>query len=586
MKKALILFLLMLFMLHSIFAEEKIEQFEKEIKKIKNRVSPSLVKVVSENHKKYVATGIAISPDMILTSTLITRHAFDKIYIETISGRRFNAKILGEDRRYSLILLKLDKKVMKPIMITSKLDIGDWIALVGVFYNKFPSIFQGIVSSVSDQEMILNAPVFPGASGGAVVNKKGELVAVIRGRFAIAVEPDIAIIDREGELILRTPKMTNKNLCYAVPAEKVMEIATKLEKHGKVKRGWLGVSIRSKKDGQTVQINTIFDQSPAQLAGLKKNDVVISIDGKSIKAASDVSRIIRAIPPGKVVRIQVLRNEKPKIIQVKIGESRPIRKHYQVGDFRIRVLESPLVVSEIQGKFPQAKNFVLYSRGSKKLGIDVMEITSELAKRFKVKEGYGLMISKVYPKSAAYKTGLIEGDIIVSANHEPIRTLLDIQNRLRKLETREAVHIDIYRDGKFMTFNIIPDMVKDDYLNWREFLSKSDFFSRYLYNSYSIGFKNLLRQQLGMIKAKINRLNKSGIRISTVEMRKLENDVNLLKKKLEETYQRELKRIQEVRKRIGEESKKFRNEGAVILKEIEQIKKKLKKEKKSDKETL
>jgi serine protease Do len=566
----------MLVMTHSVFSEERIDQFEKEIKKIKNQVSPSLVKVISENHKKYVATGIAIASDMILTSTLITRHTYDRIYIETISGQHHNARILGEDRRYSLILLKLDKQVMKPIRTTSRLDIGDWIALVGVFYNRFPSIIQGIVSSVSDQEMILNAPVFPGVSGGAVVNKRGELVAIIRGRFGIAVEPDISIVDHEGELILRTPKMTNKSLCYAVPVEKVLEIARTLEKHGKVKRGWLGVSIQSINNGGTVRIKTIFEQSPAQIAGLRKNDVVVSIDGNRIRETSDVSRIIRGLSPGKEVKIQVLRNEKPKSIRVKIGESRPAKKHYQAGDFRIRVSESPLVISEMQGRFPQAKNFVLYRRGSKKLGVDVMEITSELARRFKVKEGYGLMISKVYPKSAAFKTGLIEGDIIVSANQKPIRTLLDIQNRLTELEKGEVIRIEIYRDGKFRTFSIIPDMVKDEYENWRDFLSKSDFFSRYLYNSYSIGFKNVLKRQLGLLKTKINRLNKGGERISKAEFKKIENDINLLKKKFEETYNRELKRIQILRRHISEESKLFRNEGAIILKELEQIREKLK----------
>jgi len=585
MKKTIILFLFIPVLVSSIFSEQKIEQFEKEIKWIKDSVSPSLVKVISENHRKYIATGIAIASDLILTSTLITRHVFDKIYIETIEGRRFNAKILGEDRRYSLILLKLDQDIMKPIKKSSKLDVGDWIALVGVFYNKFPSIIQGIVSTISDQGMILNAPVFPGASGGAVVNKKGELVAVIRGRFGIAMEPDISIIDHEGELILRSPKLRNKNMCYAVPIQKVMEIAGKLEKHGKIKRGWLGVSIQSKKAGRMVRISAVFDNSPARKAGLKKNDVVLSIDGNRVKDSSDVSRIIRSIPPGKVVKINVLRNEERKTMQVKIGEAKPM-KYYQVGDFRIRISESPLGISEMYGKLPQPKDFVFYRRGSKKLGVDVMEITAELARRFKVREGYGLMISKVYQKSPAQKTGLSEGDIIARANDKPVRTLSDIRNALNEIGDRESIQIGFYRDGKFKKVSIIPDVVKDEYVGWREFLSKSDFFSRYLGDSYSSRFNNILRQQLRKLRAEISRMNQSTKNISERELKKIEIEINLLKKKLEETYQRELKRIQEDQKRISEESKKFRNEEDDMLKELEKIKKKLMKKKKTDKETI
>jgi C-terminal processing protease CtpA/Prc len=364
-----------------------------------------------------------------------------------------------------------------------------------------------------------------------------------------------------------------------------LEIAGKLEKHGTVKRGWLGVSIQTERAGKTVRIKAIFDQSPAQMAGLKKNDVVISIDGNRIKQTSDVSRIVRSISPGKVVQVKVLRDNKPKAIRVKIGES-GLKKHYQVGDYRVRVSESPLVISEMYGKLPQAKNFILYRRGSRKLGVDVLEITGGLAKTFHVREGYGLMISKVYPKSAALKSGLREGDIIVSAGRHPVRTLQDIRKRLNELRRGDAIRIEYYRKGKSGVLNIIPDRVKDEFLNWREFLSKSDFFSRYLYDSYSSGFKNLLQQKLKELKIRISRLTEKSSRISERELKQIEGDIGLLKKRLEEIYQKELMRIQNIRKRISEENRKLMSEGADILKDLERIKEKLTKKKETDRENI
>ncbi|MCK4829558.1 PDZ domain-containing protein, partial [bacterium] len=429
-----------------------------------------------ENHKKYVATGIAIADDMILTSTLITTRAYDKIYIKTINGKQYNADIIGRDSKHAIILLKLKEKVLTPMRRSYELEVGDWIALVGVFYNKFPSIFQGIVSSLTEKEMILNAPVFPGASGGAVVNKKGELVAVIRGRLRIAMEPDISIIDHKGELILHSPKLRNKNLCYAVPIKKVMEIANQIKEYGHVKRGWLGIYIRSDKTGREAKITYVVKGSPAESAGLQKYDIVISINGKKIKKYSDVSRIIHSIHPGKKVKINVLRNQVPKTIRVQIGEVQP-KKYYEFGNFRITLPRSPMIIPEFDGTFPQAKNFTLYRKGSKKLGVDVIEITTGLAKKFKIKEGYGLMISKVYEKSSAEKAGFSEGDIIIQANKKPLKTFTDIRNTLNELNEKEPIKLVFYRDGKRRSMNMIPDIINDEFVDWNEFLSRSDIFS-------------------------------------------------------------------------------------------------------------
>ena len=83
---------------------------ENEIKIVLDRVSPSLVKVVAENARKYVATGIALEDELVITTSLITRHPFEKISVEDIKGETIAAIIVGQDNRSGLTLLRLDKK--------------------------------------------------------------------------------------------------------------------------------------------------------------------------------------------------------------------------------------------------------------------------------------------------------------------------------------------------------------------------------------------------------------------------------------------------------------------------------------------
>lgn len=541
----------------SLGSEQKITEFEKEIKQIKNMVSPSIVKVVSENQKKYVATGIAIAGDLVLTSTLITRHHYDKIYIQTVQGQQVDAKILGRDRRHSLIVLKLKDKVLKPVKISTEPDVGDWIALVGVFYDKFPSIIQGIVSSLSEEEMILNAPVFPGASGGAVVNKHGELVAVIRGRFGIAIDPDISIIDREGELILHSPRMQAKNLCYAVPAEKVMEIALQIKKYGKVQRGWLGIFFQSDKKGRKGVITFVAQGSPAEKAGLKKDDIILSIDGRDIEQSSEISRIVQQLPPGRVAQFRVLRDRSPRTVPVKIGFPRTVNQ-YDLDGMRIRIPEPSLMIPEFNGKLPQAQNFILYRKGSRSLGIDMMELTPELADKFNIKEGFGLMIAKVYENSAAGRAGMEEGDIIVRADQSRMRTLSDIRKKLGELEEKKPLLVEFYRDGQARSLSIEPDVLSERHSGWNDFMSKFDMFSRYLGEAFSNRYQKVLKIQLNELRKELNRLKSENHKISSEDLGRIEAEIEVVKRKLKEFYHREMTRIQEEEKRIDQENQKVK----------------------------
>ncbi len=468
MKKIVIIIFIMFLVLHSLEATsptvstETIAGFEKEVKGVLSKVSPSIVKVISQNHRKYVATGIVYDKEHIVTSMVLTRYPYNHIYVRTDKGQEYPAQVVGKDKGTSLLVLKIGKNSLTPIKQTQSFETGDWIALVGSFYKKFPAIQQGILSSSSEDGVILNAPVAPGASGGAVVNKKGELIGVIRGRFGYAMEPDMTFKDHSSEVLVRSPRNKSKELCFAVPTAKVKRIVDDLITYGEIKRGWLGVSIIA--TGGQVEVEKVVHSSPAELCGIQKGDIILSIDKATIRSASDVIRVVRSLRPGQKINIKILRNDNEKLLTATIGEA--ANKDFDISIVRYPQLNSytrptptdtPATIPETWQSIPRLENFIFNMSGAWNLGIELVTLTPELANAFKVKEGYGLMISKIHDNSAAAGAGLEAADIITAVDGQDVKRITDLRRALAKVKKEgQAVVLKYYRQGKPAEKKVIP----------------------------------------------------------------------------------------------------------------------------------
>ena len=560
--KKIIIFLLMLFVLFFVvFPQKGIDTFEKEVKGILNNVSPSIVKVVSENHKKYITTGIAIEKNLVLTSALIIHHPYDKIYIKTVDGKKYSVKVIGKDKTSSLVLLKLKSNVLKPIKKALNYELGNWISLIGVFYNNFPSIFQGIISSVSNDEIILNAPVVPGASGSAVVNKKGELIAVVRGRFGFSYKPDLLFKDYDSEIVFEGLKSRNKDLCYAIPIERVVKIVEQLKKYGKVKRGWLGVYIVSnKKDGSQI-VNSVVKASPADKAGIKNRDVIVSIDSKRIKKYKDITNIVKALSPGKVIKIEVKRDNRLKVLKVKIGELKEKKdydyKYYYKYDKFKKGFTDLFEIPEISSSLPFNRKFTINIKGSRRLGINIIEITPELATKFNVRQGYGLMISKIDKGSAAKKGGLKVGDIIIRANNKKTRTTSDIRKVLYSLEDKEPVLLELYRDKKMKKIKIIPEKDEKYRFYWDSFMDNM----KKIPLEVSEKVKDNVYKDMEELKKKMMEFKRQSLeKIKEEDLEKIREEIEEVKKIAKESYIKGLKKLKEDMKKMEKEEKKMKKE--------------------------
>jgi serine protease Do len=527
-----------------------ISKLEAEIKGILNTVSPSILKVVTENHRKNFATGIAISPNHVISNINIVKRPYKYVYVETVKGKKFAAKVVGKDSASSLILLKINENALTPIKYARAYEVGDWIALVGAFYKEFPSIYQGILSSESEEQLILNAPVVPGSSGGAAVNKKGELIGVIRGRVGFAVSPDYTFRDHSGEIRIEIPKNLHKDLCAAVPVVKVLDIYQDLKKFGKVRRGWLGVSMGEFKDGR-IQITEVVKNSPADKAGIRKGDFIKKINGKTIKTTGDVVKIVREFKPEQKVKMELTRENKSQSALVVIGELKEGKRmaawSYKFPSTRGADVPFP----EYRQALPVLENFVYRIGGSRILGVEVAPLTPELAKEFSIEQGTGLMVTRVHKATTAEKAGLRPADIIVKVDNQRINNNNDLRKVLDELEDNKAVLVELYRKGEMKKIKVVPDK----------------------------------RQGFGFIFERFRDTMKDiNIRMEEEEKKKIEEQARKEYEKLRQIRKKYLKEVEMIKQRELEKYKlqmqKMFKEQEKMRIEIEKLKQELEKEKK------
>lgn len=551
MKKILFVLYIILILFIRLNSTEKIVKFEREIKGALKEISPSLVKVVTENHRKYIATGIAVERDLIVSNIKVIGHPYTKIYVVTVKGEKYGVKVVGKDKVSSLILLKSDKNVFRPVKKGKKGEIGDWIGLVGAFYKEFPFLNQGIISSQTDTKLILNGTVVPGSTGGAVVNKKGEFLGVIRGAFGFRIFPQYIFKDNSTELKIMPPVKKQENLCIAVPAGRVFRVVKDLKKFGYVKRGWLGVNISGSKEG-FVKVDYVTKNSPADSGGIQKGDYILKVAGKSIKHSQGLADKIQEMSPGDKVIVNVRRKGKGKNIKVVLGEFKfDAKKLKKLKEYEIQK-RLPIIPEKIE-RIPSIRNYTFNFSRSKTLGVDVISLTPELALEFGVKEKNGLLISKTSIGPLTGKNKLKVGDILVKAKGKLLRKPSDLKQVLNSLKEKEILNVDFYRKGKLLTANIAPKASKSDFYFLDKF--KNKFFDlRHLLEEQEVRRLKEELKKLEMYKSKDLEEKK----LIELENKRVQKELELLKKEQLRKYKIEMKKLLIEKKKLEQEIKKMK----------------------------
>jgi serine protease Do len=385
--------------------------------------------VPHEQIQRALGSGVIVSSDgYIVTNNHVVGGA-DKVEVRLSDGRVFPATIVGTDPKSDVAVIKISKTGLPAIKIgdSNKVRIGSFVLAVGNPFGLEQTVTMGIVSAlgrsglgITDYESFIqtDAAINPGNSGGALVNMRGELIGI-----------NTAILSKSGG---------NVGIGFAIPANVVMTIKKSIDKYGKVVRGWLGVTVQeitpdiAKGLGiSTVKgalISDVLKGSPAEKAGIKRGDIIIGIDGEPVQNTAAMRFQVSEVMPGTTVKVKVLRDGKEKVIPVVAGDLA-----------KAQIPEHQILIKD--NKFLE--------------GASVADLTPAIRETLGIgNDIQGVVVIEVVNNSAAAKTGLRPGDIIISINNSATRSLQDLKNILGSLKGMK-MSLSLYRQGMVMTMTIM-----------------------------------------------------------------------------------------------------------------------------------
>ena len=364
-------------------------------------------------------SGFIISSDgVVITNQHVTEGA-EQIVVTTREGTDYDARLLGEDPLTDIAVLKIDGSNLPAIEIgtSTDLEIGEWVLAIGNPYayllgNSEPTVTAGVVSAIgrnllpsSDQSGVYvgmiqtDAAINPGNSGGPLVDALGRVVGV-----------NSSIFSNSGGSI---------GIGFAIPIERAVRVARELEKTGTVRRPWAGLDVsgggnlREWKKIGGLRINDVAPGSPADRAGIRRGDVLLSVLGRRMRTYLDWESVKLDVGPQDTVRIEYSHNGKKRHALLPMTDLPTSRAE------KISVLRDLQVIN--------ISPAVRVERGiQSKEGVMIYEIT-ERARR---------------------NTGLEAGDVIVQINRRRIRDADDVKLAFRAAEGRGAVRVFFERAGR------------------------------------------------------------------------------------------------------------------------------------------
>ena len=269
-------------------------------------------------------SGFIISPDgYILTNTHVIK-GMTNIKVTLNDKRQYPAKLIGQDEKSDVALLKIEAKNLPTVKIGNpdELRSGEWVAAIGAPFGFENSVTSGIVSAKNrtlpdDGYMPFiqtDVAINPGNSGGPLFNLKGQVVGI-----------NSQIYSRSGGFM---------GISFAIPINVAMNVVDQLKATGKVERGQLGVVIQEvsydlaktfgldKATGALVA--KVLAGSPAERGGLKVGDIIRSVNGNEVRSSSDLPMTISSLKPNQTVKLGVWRKGQMLDVEIKLGTQNDI----------------------------------------------------------------------------------------------------------------------------------------------------------------------------------------------------------------------------------------------------------------------
>jgi serine protease Do len=367
--------------------------------------------------QRSLGSGVIIDPSGIaLTNSHVVEKATE-IEVTTLDGSKHKAKVIGNDRKTDLAVLKLDEGKGKfpfaRLGDSDKMQVGDWVIAVGSPFGLQSTVTAGIISAKArdlkqgpfDDFLQTDAAINPGNSGGPLVNMQGEVVGI-----------NTAIV------------AGGSGIGFAIPSNMARKISTELTSRGRVTRGWLGVALQpltpelarsfSAKDTKGVLVSDVIPDSPAAKAGLKPGDILLEFEGKKTEEPADLQRAVGLASPGNPAKIKLWRDNAERTVELKIGEAPDDREAQQRGGSRAT---------------PSA------------LGMEVRPITEQLARQLNLRTNEGVIVARVEEGTSAAEAGIQRGDVIREINRQKVRNMADYERFTREAKDGDRLTVLLQR---------------------------------------------------------------------------------------------------------------------------------------------
>ncbi len=342
----------------------------------------------------------------------------DEVQVKLKNGIEFDAEIVGTDAATDLALIKIKPDQNLPVLTlgdSDQLKVGQWVIAIGNPFGLEHTVTSGIISAKGrligagpyDDFIQTDASINPGNSGGPLINMNGEVVGI-----------NTAIV------------AGGAGIGFAIPINMAKSVINQLKESGEVSRGWLGVAIQDL-DAELkryygvengVLVAEVFPGDPAEQAGIQAKDIVISVNGAPVVTSRELSKRIADIPEGGTAELEINRGGKIKKIKVKVAKR---------DDAKVAV----------RPEDPTQPSFDA-------LGLQVADITPEIASQLQIKDTEGAVVMAVTSGSAAEKAGFAAGDLIREINRKPVKNVKDYQAIIDKAKKGDSLEFLLKRAFK------------------------------------------------------------------------------------------------------------------------------------------
>jgi serine protease Do len=373
-----------------------------------------------------VGSGFILSADGYVMTNAHVVDGAEEVFVTLTDKREFKARVIGADKRTDVALVKIEATSLPAVKLgdVSRLKVGEWVIAIGSPFGLENTVTAGIVSAKARDTgdflpfIQTDVAINPGNSGGPLINMRGEVIGI-----------NSQIYSRSGGFM---------GISFAIPIDEATRVSDQLRSNGRVIRGRIGVQIDqvTKDVAESIglgkpagaMVRSVESGGPADKAGVEAGDIITRFEGRVIEKAGDLPRIVGGVKPGTKATVQVFRRGAYKELAVTVVE-----------------LEAERV-----GQAPDRGSAPKPPVAIGLLGLAVSDLSEAQKRELKVKGG--VRVEGV--EGAAARSGIREGDVVLSLDNTEITSAKQFEAVVSKLEKPKSVTALVKR-GDWVNYIVI-----------------------------------------------------------------------------------------------------------------------------------